>query len=72
MAAALRFLRQMIGLKDEFYNRYIVKCDLLRPVTQAFIDNGLTTYNLFNSSVIELFEFILMVTPNTSINIHCV
>ena len=59
--AALRFLRRMIGLKDDFYNRYIVKCDLLKPVTDAFVSNGLTTYNLFNSAVIELFEFILAV-----------
>ena len=51
----------MIGLKDDFYNRYIVKCDLLKPVTDAFIANGLTKYNLFNSAVIELFEFILTV-----------
>jgi len=58
---ALRFLRRMIGLKDDFYNRYIVKCDLLRPVVEAFIANGLTTYNLFNSAVIELFEFISLV-----------
>jgi len=56
----------MIGLKDDFYNRYIVKCDLLRPVTDAFVANGLTKYNLFNSAVIELFEFIHMVLPRLS------
>ena len=56
----------MIGLKDDFYNRYIVKCDLLKPVTEAFVANGLTKYNLFNSAVIELFEFILTVRPFTS------
>jgi len=52
----------MIGLKDDFYNRYIVKCDLLKPVIDAFVANGLTKYNLFNSAVIELFEFILTVS----------
>jgi len=51
----------MIGLKDDFYNRYVVKRDLLKPVTDAFVANGLTRYNLFNSAVIELFEFILTV-----------
>jgi len=66
LTAALRFLRRMIGLKDDFYNRYIVKCDLLRPVTDAFVANGLTKYNLFNSAVIELFEFIHMVLPRLS------
>jgi len=63
---ALRFLRRMIGLKDDFYNRYIVKCDLLKPVTDAFVANGLVRYNLFNSAVIELFEFILTVRLATS------
>lgn len=48
----------MISLKDDFYNRYVVKYDLLRPVVDAFVANGLTKYNLFNSAVIELFEFI--------------
>ena len=61
MSGALRFLRRMVGLKDDFYNRYIVKCDLLRPVTESFVANGLDTYNLFNSAVIELFEFIVTV-----------
>jgi len=61
LLGALRFLRRMVGLKDDFYNRYIVKCDLLKPVTDAFVANGLTKYNLFNSAVIELFEFMLTV-----------
>ena len=65
MQGALRFLRRMVGLKDDFYNRYIVKCDLLKPVTDAFIANGLTKYNLFNSAVIELFEFMLMVCQSS-------
>lgn len=51
----------MIGLKDEFYNRYIVKNDLLKPVRDAFVANG-QRYNLFNSAVLELFEFIRMVS----------
>ena len=51
----------MIGLKDEFYNRYIVKNDLLKPVGDAFAANG-KRYNLFNSAVIELFEFIRTVS----------
>uniref|UniRef100_A0A8C6VJP2 Serine/threonine-protein phosphatase 4 regulatory subunit 3B n=1 Tax=Naja naja TaxID=35670 RepID=A0A8C6VJP2_NAJNA len=54
---ALRFLRRIIGLKDEFYNRYITKGNLFEPVINALLDNG-TRYNLLNSAVIELFEFI--------------
>ncbi|XP_062911993.1 serine/threonine-protein phosphatase 4 regulatory subunit 3 [Mobula hypostoma] len=54
---ALRFMRRIIGLKDEFYNRYIIKGNLFEPVINAFLDNG-TRYNLLNSAIIELFEFI--------------
>ncbi|XP_032147982.1 serine/threonine-protein phosphatase 4 regulatory subunit 3B isoform X6 [Sapajus apella] len=54
---ALRFMRRIIGLKDEFYNRYITKGHLFEPVINALLDNG-TRYNLLNSAVIELFEFI--------------
>lgn len=54
---ALRFLRRIIGLKDEFYNRYIIKGNLFEPVINALLDNG-TRYNLLNSAIIELFEFI--------------
>ncbi|XP_077138888.1 serine/threonine-protein phosphatase 4 regulatory subunit 3B isoform X3 [Ranitomeya variabilis] len=54
---ALRFMRRIIGLKDEFYNRYIIKGNLFEPVINALVDNG-TRYNLLNSAIIELFEFI--------------
>ncbi|KAB0365309.1 hypothetical protein FD754_009465 [Muntiacus muntjak] len=54
---ALHFMRRIIGLKDEFYNRYITKGNLFEPVVNALLDNG-TQYNLLNSPVIELFEFI--------------
>ncbi|KAK1171263.1 serine/threonine-protein phosphatase 4 regulatory subunit 3 isoform X1 [Acipenser oxyrinchus oxyrinchus] len=54
---ALRFMRRIIGLKDEFYNRYIIKGNLFEPVINALLDNG-TRYNLMNSAIIELFEFI--------------
>ncbi|XP_048865176.1 serine/threonine-protein phosphatase 4 regulatory subunit 3-like [Brienomyrus brachyistius] len=54
---ALRFMRRIIGLKDEFYNRYIIRGNLFEPVINALLDNG-TRYNLLNSAIIELFEFI--------------
>uniref|UniRef100_A0A2K5F2H4 Protein phosphatase 4 regulatory subunit 3B n=1 Tax=Aotus nancymaae TaxID=37293 RepID=A0A2K5F2H4_AOTNA len=57
LECALRFMRRIIGLKDEFYNRYITKGNLFEPVINALLDNG-TRYNLLNSAVIELFEFI--------------
>lgn len=61
IAGALRFMRRIIGLKDEFYNRYITKGNLFEPVINALLDNG-TRYNLLNSAVIELFEFIRVVS----------
>uniref|UniRef100_A0A0M3ICN8 PP4R3 domain-containing protein n=1 Tax=Ascaris lumbricoides TaxID=6252 RepID=A0A0M3ICN8_ASCLU len=54
---ALRLLRRVVQLKDEFYFRYIVRDDVIRPVVQCFRANG-HRYNLLNSAIIELFEFI--------------
>lgn len=54
---ALRFCRKIVGLKEEFYNRYIIKENLFRPIVDAFLANG-DRYNLINSAMIELFEFI--------------
>ncbi|XP_078263083.1 serine/threonine-protein phosphatase 4 regulatory subunit 3 isoform X4 [Rhinoraja longicauda] len=54
---ALRFMRKIIGLKDEFYNRYIMKAFLFEAVVKAFLNNG-SRYNLLNSAIIEMFEFI--------------
>jgi len=52
----MRFVRACVGLKDEFYNRHLVKNNLFDPIMQAFHANG-NRYNLFNSSVIELVDF---------------
>ncbi|EDL96038.1 rCG36310 [Rattus norvegicus] len=54
---ALRFMRKMIGLKDEMYNLYIIKQNLFEPVVRTFMHNG-PQYNMLNSAIIELFEFI--------------
>ncbi len=56
-AAALRFLRTCLNMKDEFYNRYLVKNSLLEPVLTSFLGNG-KRYNLLNSAVLELLEFL--------------
>lgn len=60
VSGALRFKRKIIGLKDEFYNRYIMKSFLFEPVVKAFLNNG-SRYNLMNSAIIEMFEFIRVV-----------
>ncbi|KAG8516827.1 Serine/threonine-protein phosphatase 4 regulatory subunit 3B [Galemys pyrenaicus] len=54
---AIRLMRRMIGLKDELFNRYIIKGNLFEPVVNAFLSNG-TRYNMLNSAVIEMFEYI--------------
>ncbi|KAM7045461.1 serine/threonine-protein phosphatase 4 regulatory subunit 3-like [Molossus nigricans] len=54
---ALRFMRKIIGHKDEVYNRYIIEGNFFEPVVNAFLDNG-TRYNMLNSAVIEMFEYI--------------
>lgn len=58
---ALRFMRKIIGLKDEFYNRYIIGGNLFQPVVDAFRRNN-GRYNLLDSAIIEMFEFIKLVS----------
>ena len=57
--AALRFMRKIISMLDEFYNRYIVKGNLFAPVVDALFKSG-SRYNLLNSTILEMFEFIRM------------
>jgi hypothetical protein len=54
---ALRLLRRIIGLKDDIYIRHICDKGILDLVVECFVANG-SRYNLLNSSLIELFEFI--------------
>lgn len=60
-SGALRFMRRIIGLKDEFYNRYIMRNFLFEPVIKAFLNNG-SRYNLMNSAIIEMFEYVRVVS----------
>ncbi|NXC08597.1 P4R3B phosphatase, partial [Orthonyx spaldingii] len=54
---ALRFMRRIIGLKDELYNQYITLGNLFEPVVNAVLDNR-NRCNLLKSALVELFEFI--------------
>ncbi|XP_071963542.1 serine/threonine-protein phosphatase 4 regulatory subunit 3-B-like [Antedon mediterranea] len=54
---AVRCMRRIITLKDDFYYRYIVKGKLFEPLVTAFLSNG-SKYNLLNSAILDLFEFI--------------
>jgi len=55
--AALRFMRKIVGLKDEFYNRYIIKGNLFAPVIDALVKNN-GRYNMMDSAICEMFEHI--------------
>lgn len=67
---ALRFMRRIIGLKDEFYNRYIMRNFLFEPVIKAFLNNG-SRYNLMNSAIIEMFEYVRVVSIGTKHMLWC-
>ena len=57
-------MRKIIALKDEFYNRYIIKGNLFAPVIDAFVMNN-GRYNLLDSAILEMFEHIKLVScPN--------
>jgi protein phosphatase-4 regulatory subunit 3 len=58
---AVRLMRTLIGQKDEFFNRFIIKQNLLAPLMRMFDRNG-SRYNLLNSMCLELFEFIRAVS----------
>lgn len=57
VAAAVRFLRTILSRNDAYLNRHIVNHNLFEPVIQAFTANG-NRYNLLNSAVLELIEYI--------------
>ncbi|XP_043709289.1 serine/threonine-protein phosphatase 4 regulatory subunit 3-like isoform X3 [Telopea speciosissima] len=57
VVAAVRFLRTIISRNDDHLLRHIVKNNLLKPIVEAFVANG-NRYNLLNSAVLELFEYI--------------
>lgn len=44
-------------MQDEHLINHIVKNNLLKPIVDAFVGNG-DRYNLLNSAVLELFEYI--------------
>lgn len=55
--AALRFFRACIGLRDEFYNRYVVKNKCFEEVMTQLLANRHKD-NMLHSVILELFEFI--------------
>ncbi|XP_019180538.1 PREDICTED: serine/threonine-protein phosphatase 4 regulatory subunit 3 isoform X2 [Ipomoea nil] len=57
IVSAVRFMRTLISRNDEHLMNHIVKNNLLKPIVDAFVANG-NRYNLLNSAVLELFEYI--------------
>ncbi|KAM1438640.1 hypothetical protein ACFXTO_012601 [Malus domestica] len=57
VVAAVRFVRTILSRHDEHLINHIVKNNLLKPIVDAFVGNG-NRYNLLNSAILELFEFI--------------
>ena len=55
--SALRFLRSVISVKDEYYHRYIVQHDVFSYVFEAFRKHPIGD-NLVSSSIIEMCDFI--------------
>ncbi|XP_066036454.1 serine/threonine-protein phosphatase 4 regulatory subunit 3B-like [Chamaea fasciata] len=55
--SALRFMRKIIGLKDDLYNRYITLGNLFEPVLNAVLYNK-DKRNLLKSTSMEMFKFI--------------
>ncbi|XP_015167825.1 serine/threonine-protein phosphatase 4 regulatory subunit 3 isoform X2 [Solanum tuberosum] len=57
VVAAVRFMRTLISRNDEYLMNHIAEKNLLKPIVNAFVANG-DRYNLLNSAVLELFEYI--------------
>jgi len=55
--AALRFLRAILSVNDEFYHRHIIHHNLFDPVFEAFRSNPVGD-NLVSSAIVEMCDFI--------------
>ncbi|KPV78003.1 uncharacterized protein RHOBADRAFT_50526 [Rhodotorula graminis WP1] len=55
--AALRFLRACVARNDDFYNRFLIKHDLLRPVLDT-ADEEKSKDNLLGSACLDFFEYL--------------
>ena len=61
--AAVRFLRQCMGTKDDFYLRHITKNSAILPVLEAYERNA-GRRNLLDSAVLEMIDFIAQQKPS--------
>ncbi|KAK5579034.1 hypothetical protein RB653_008712 [Dictyostelium firmibasis] len=54
---SIRFFRSMVNMKDDLYNQHIIQENLFEPIIEVFKSN-ISRYNLLNSAIIELFQYI--------------
>ncbi|TYK02946.1 serine/threonine-protein phosphatase 4 regulatory subunit 3A isoform X1 [Cucumis melo var. makuwa] len=57
VVAAIRFVRTILSRHDDELISHFIKNNLLKPIIDAFVANG-NRYNLLNSSVLDLFDYI--------------
>nr|CAB3464007.1 unnamed protein product [Digitaria exilis] len=57
VVAAVQFMRTIIDRKDEFLNSRVIKLNLLKPIIEAFVENG-DRYNMLHSAVLDLLDYI--------------
>jgi len=60
ITAALRYFRACISMKDEFYNKHLIKNSVFKPIIQMLQETERRN-NLPNSACLELFVFIRIV-----------
>ncbi|KDE09645.1 hypothetical protein MVLG_00051 [Microbotryum lychnidis-dioicae p1A1 Lamole] len=65
--AALRFFRACIQRNDDFYNRFLIKNDLFRPILDLAVSER-DHDNLLGSACLDFFEFIKNVNAKGAIS----
>lgn len=57
VASTVRFFRTLVGMKEEFYDRIVIRANALGMLVDVFFENG-DRNNLLNSTILELFDFL--------------
>ncbi|GAA5915545.1 hypothetical protein JCM6882_005932 [Rhodosporidiobolus microsporus] len=65
--AALRVNRAIVARTDEFYNRFLIKHDLIRPVLET-ADEEKSRDNLLGSACLEFFEYLRTTNAKALLN----
>ncbi|GAA5982206.1 hypothetical protein JCM11641_006225 [Rhodosporidiobolus odoratus] len=65
--AALRFIRSVVARTDDFYNRFLIKHDLIRPVLET-ADEEKEKDNLLGSACLEFFEYLRTTNAKALLN----